>query len=88
MAKYLWQSTRIHVYGGADNEKRAFALIGFSDTIDNDSVVTLIRGEITQIPNLLKRFGSFTDADVQHIMAMEWKSEWWCDNCGLIVRLA
>ena len=88
MAKNLWQSTRIHIYGGADMEKRAYALIGFSATIENDSVVTLVRGTEKQIPKLLKRYGNFTDADIERIQMMGYKEEWRCDKYGLIVRVA
>jgi hypothetical protein len=88
MAKYLWQSTRIHVYGGDENEKRAFALIGYSGTIDNDSVVTMVRGKVEELPKLIKRFGNLTDDDVQQIMALEYKQSIWLDECSMVVRLA
>lgn len=87
MAKNLMQSTRIHVYGGADHEKRAFSLIGF-DSIDNDSVVALIRGEVKEIPRLLKQHGLFTEKDIEKVMSMKFKETWWIDNYGLIVRIA
>lgn len=87
MAKILWQSTRIHVYGGDKNEKKAFSLTSFSK-FDNDSTVTLIRGEEKDIPKLLRKFALFTDEDVKKILSMKFKETWWCDECGLIVRIA
>lgn len=66
MARNLKQCTRIHIYGGDKNEKRAYALITF-DEFDNDSCVTLIRGEKKDIPRLLKRYGYFTDDDIKKI---------------------
>lgn len=88
MAKYLRHCTRIHIYGGDDMEKRAYALIGFSATNENDSVVTLVRGTEKEIPKLLKRYGNFTYADIECIQMLDYKEEWWCDNYGLIVRVA
>jgi len=87
MAKYLRHCTRIHIYGGDNMEKRAYALIGFS-TKENDSVVTLVRGTEKEIPKLLKRYGNFTDTDIECIQTLFYKEEWWCDNYGLIVRVA
>ena len=87
MARLLHQSTRIEIFGGAQNEKRAYALNSFSQK-DNDSTVTLIRGNESEIPVLIRKFGLFTDDDIRKILSMKFKETWWCDDCGLIVRLA
>ena len=87
MAKNLIKSTRIHVYGGDNNEKMAFSLIGFHE-IDNDSTISLIRGKVKDIPRLLKKYGSFTENDIQKVLSMKHKETWWIDNYGLIVRIA
>ena len=87
MSRFLWQSTRIHVYGGAGNEKRAYALIGYGE-FDNDSCVTLIRGEHLDIPRLLKRFGTFTDDDVKKILHLRLKESYWADDFSQVIRIA
>lgn len=87
MAKILLQSTRIHVYGGDDCEKCAYALIGYDETY-NDSCVTMIRGKKQEIPQLLRRFGRFTDADIMAIQNLNFKEIYWADNCSQIIRIA
>ena len=87
MAKILWQSTRIHVYGGKDCEETAYALIGYDETY-NDSCVTMIRGKEKDIPRLLRRFGYFTDDDIKAIQKLHFKESYWADNCSQIIRIA
>lgn len=87
MAKNLKQSTRIHVYGGDNNEKMAYLLIGF-DKFDNDSVVNLVRGMGKDIPKLLDKIGKFTEDDIKKILSLKFKETWWCDDSGLIARIA
>lgn len=87
MAKQLIKSTRIHVYGGSEFEKRAYSLIGFNIHY-NDSVVTLIRGKEKEIPSLLKQFGVFTTEDIKQIQALKNKEMYWADGNSLIIRIA
>ena len=88
MAKNLNKSTRIHIYGGDKNEVMAFALIGFDNKGNNDSCVSLIRGNEKQIRRLLLYNGIFTENDINRILAMNYKEHWQSDDCSLIVRLA
>lgn len=87
MAKVLWQSTRIHVYGGGDCEKRAYALVGYDGTY-NDSCITLIRGEELDIPRLLNRFGHFTAEDIKKIRNLHFRDSYWPDNWSQVIRIA
>lgn len=86
MAKVLWESTRIHIYAGADNKKKSFALIGY-DPYERDAVVTLIRGEEKKIPLLLKRFGRFTEEDLKKIQNLKIGKSYWADKYSQITRL-
>ena len=91
MAKNLIKSTRIHVYGGDNNEMMAFAMIGFDYSLqnqNNDSVVNLVRGTKEQMSSLLKQYGNFTNDDLNHILNMKYKETWWCSEYDLIVRIA
>ena len=91
MAKTLKKTTRIHVYGGDDNSMMAYALIGFDYSLQNpnhDSCVTLVRGRREEIPQLLKRFGYFTEKDLKKILKLKYKRQYWADKYSLIIRIA
>lgn len=87
MARNLLQSTRIHVFGGFYREKCAYALIGYNETCDG-SCVTMIRGKKQEIPQLLRRFGYFTDADIKAIQKLHFKESYWADHCSQIICIA
>ena len=93
MAKMLWHSTRIHVYGQDEkgNDVKAFALIGFDYRIQGEpdgSVVSLIRGDEKRIMKLLKDYGDFTKEDMEKILGLDFKESYWADDYSYIVRIA
>jgi len=87
MAKDLKQSMRIHVYGGDENEKRAYALIGY-DYKDNDSCVTLIRGNEEDIPKLLRKFWTLTEEDIKKILSLNLMCTAHLDYFSQVIRLS
>lgn len=87
MARQLWQSTRVQVFGGGWPSKRAYALIGF-EKWRNDSTITLIRGTDKEIPILLRRFGDFSKDDLEMISKLNFKETYWADDCSMITRIA
>lgn len=87
MARNLKQSTRIHIYGGDNNEMRAYALITF-DEFDNDSCVILVRGKEEDIPKLLKRYGYFTEEDIKKVLGLEMRSTIGFDKYTRVIRLS
>ena len=88
MTKQLNRSARIQSYGGKSFEKKAYALIGFSDNNENDSTIQLIRGEWNDIPKLLKYYGNFTNEDIERIFKMNYKDEIWLDDNTLVIRIS
>lgn len=87
MARNLKQSTRIHIYGGDNNEMRAYALITF-DEFDNDSCVILVRGKEEDISKLLKRYGYFTDEDIKKVLELELRCTIDFDKYSRVIRLS
>lgn len=87
MAKNLKQSTRIHIYGGDNNEMRAYALITF-DEFDNDSCVILVRGKEEDIPKLLKRYGYLTEEDIKKVLELELRCTIDFDKYTRVIRLS
>jgi len=91
MAKSLIKSTRIHIYGGDSNEMMSYALIGFNYSLqdpNNDSCLSLVRGNREKMPRLLKQFGDFTEKDLKKILNLKYKKQYWADEYSLIVRIA
>lgn len=91
MAKTLIKSTRIHIYGGDSGEMMAYALIGFDYSLqnqNNDSCISLVRGKREEMPKLLRKFGDFTEKELNRILNLKYKKQYWADEYSLIVRIA
>ena len=88
MTKQLNRSARIQSYGGKNYEKRAYALIGFSSNIDNDSTIQLIRGEVHDIPRMLRYWGDFTDREINDILELDYSYEIRFDDNTLVIRIS
>lgn len=88
MTKQLNKSARIQSFGGKSFEKKAYALIGFSCEMENDSTIQLLRGEWNDVPKMLKNYGNFTNEDIERISGMAFKEEIWLDDCTLVIRIS
>lgn len=65
----------------------SFALIGFNSK-DNDACVTLVRCNISRISAELRKWGTFTASDIEHIASLKCSEQYNADKDSLVIRLS